>query len=72
MYDKNYYEDRKKDIVEELGKGVNRLIEDIYAFVKQRESLAQKLNDVIAKEKESNKILTPDNTPKEVLKNIKK
>ena len=52
-YDKNYYIDRKQDLKEEATKQVNRIIQDIYSFVRQREATLLKLNQITKQEQES-------------------
>ena len=48
MFDQNFYKSKIDNKVEQLNKIVNRLIEDIYSFVKQREELVRDINQIQA------------------------
>jgi len=68
MFNKSYYDDRKKDMTDALQKEVARLVENVYSFVREREASMQKYNELLQKEQASLK----EDAVKEVKKNIKK
>jgi len=68
MFNKSYYDDRKKDMTDALQKEVAKLVENVYSFVREREASMQKYNELLQKEQASLK----EDAVKEVKKNIKK
>ena len=50
-YNKNYYEDRKKDLLEQMNSLVNRMINDSYNFVREHEKIVKKIKDLDSLEK---------------------
>lgn len=46
MFDKKYYEEKIQTKIGERGKAINRLIQDIYAFVKDNEEIVAEVNKI--------------------------
>ena len=52
-FDKQYYEDRKKEAQEEINQVVNRLMKDIYNFVEDHQRVSAKFKRLLDQEAQS-------------------